>query len=69
MDGSVFVSYRGEDSHAYGALLYRELSRRFGSDLVFLDSESIPAGADFAEDVLARVRRCRVVLAVIGPGG
>jgi hypothetical protein len=47
-------------------LLHAELSRHFSPDLVFLDSESIPAGADFVEHILARVRQARVVLAVIG---
>jgi hypothetical protein len=42
--GGVFINYRGEDSRAYGALLYVELSRHFGRDLVFMDSESIQAG-------------------------
>jgi len=26
----VFINYRGEDSHSYGALLYTELARQFG---------------------------------------
>jgi tetratricopeptide (TPR) repeat protein len=65
--GGVFINYRGEDSHSYGALLYTELSRHFGAELVFLDSESIPAGADFAVQLLARVRESAVLLAVIGP--
>jgi hypothetical protein len=65
--GGVFINYRGVDSRSYGALLFTELSRHFGADLVFLDSESIPAGADFAEELLSRVRGCRVLLAVIGP--
>ena len=64
--GGVFINYRGEDSHSYGALLHAELSRRFGSDLVFLDAASIPAGADFVEQLLGRVRQARVMLAVIG---
>ncbi len=38
-----------------------------GKDRVFLDCESIPAGADFVEELLARVRSARVLLAVIGP--
>src|SRR5215475_5123995 len=75
--GGVFINYRGTDSHSYGALLHAELSRRFGPELVFLDSASIPAGADFVERLLGRVRQARVVLAVIstrwltaaGPGG
>jgi hypothetical protein len=63
----VFINYRGEDSRSYAALLHLELSRAFGAELVFLDSESIPAGADFVTELLARVRTCRVLLAVIGP--
>ncbi len=65
--GGVFISYRGEDSGSYGALLYVELSRWFGPDLVFVDSESLPAGSDFPDQLLARLRRCEVLLAVIGP--
>ena len=62
----VFINYRGTDSHSYGALLHSELSRRFGPESVFLDTESIPAGADYVEQLLGRVRQARVVLAVIG---
>jgi hypothetical protein len=64
---AVFINYRGEDSHSYGALLYQNLTGRFGKDLVFLDAESIPAGADFVEELLGRVRSARLLLAVIGP--
>jgi tetratricopeptide (TPR) repeat protein len=67
LTGGVFINYRSKDSGSYAALLYLDLSRRFGEDMVFLDSESIPAGADFAAQLLSRVRRCRVLLAVIGP--
>jgi hypothetical protein len=66
VQGGVFINYRGEDSHSYGALLHAELSRRFGPESVFLDSASIPAGADFVAQLLGRVRAARVVLAVIG---
>jgi hypothetical protein len=48
-------------------MLYLELSRHFGPELVFLDNESIPAGADFTEHLVDRVRRACAVLAVIGP--
>lgn len=63
----VFINYRGEDSHGYGALLYTELAHQFGHDHVFLDSESIAAGADFVHELLHSVRSARVLLAVIGP--
>ena len=65
--GGVFINYRGADSHSYGALLYTDLVRRFGEDLVFLDAESIPAGADYVQELLIRVRSAGVVLAVVGP--
>lgn len=67
MSGGLFINYRGVDSHSYGALLYTDMIRRFGEDLVFLDAESISAGEDYVLELLARVRSSRVVLAVIGP--
>jgi hypothetical protein len=67
VDRGVFINYRGEDTHSYGALLYTELARQFGVERVFLDAESIPAGADFAAELLRRVRSAQVLLAVIGP--
>jgi tetratricopeptide (TPR) repeat protein len=68
MNSGVFINYRGADTGAYGSLLYLELAHRFGSELVFLDSESIDAGTDYVEELPSRVRRCRVLLAVIGSG-
>jgi hypothetical protein len=67
VNGDVFINYRESDSRSYGALLYLALAHHFGSARVFLDSESIPAGADYAAELLSRVRRARVLLAVIGP--
>jgi tetratricopeptide (TPR) repeat protein len=66
LERTVFINYRGEDSYSYGALLYQNLTRHLGEDLVFLDAESIPAGADFVEELLGKVRSARVLLAVIG---
>jgi tetratricopeptide (TPR) repeat protein len=65
--GGVFISYRVKDSYVAAALIDRELSSRFGSGNVFLDSKSIPAGSDFTEELLARLRTCSVLLVVIGP--
>ena len=67
VNGDVFINYRESDSRTYGALLFLALAQRFGSARVFLDNESIPAGADYAAELLPRVRRARVLLAVIGP--
>ena len=65
--GGVFLNYRGADSGSYAPLLYKELCEHLSPDEVFLDSESIAAGADFAYTVLRRVRTCNVLLAIIGP--
>jgi hypothetical protein len=35
VERAVFINYRGEDSHSYGALLYTELKSRFGKEQVF----------------------------------
>jgi hypothetical protein len=64
---SVFINYRGDGSRSYAALLYRELRQLFGDETAFLDSESIPAGADFEPYLLAKLRECRAMLAVVGP--
>jgi TIR domain len=65
--GGIFINYRVDDSQTAAALIDRELAARFGSDQVFLDSRSIPAGSDFVEELLGRVRACSVLLVVIGP--
>src|SRR5262249_45090018 len=62
----VFINYRGEDTDTAAALIDRELAARLGSDRVFLDGQSIPAGAD-AEELLGRLRACNVLVVVIGP--
>jgi TIR domain-containing protein len=66
VDPRMFISYRSEDTPGYDALLYNELTHRFGKHLVFLDSESIEPGVDFVDELVARVRSARVVLVVIG---
>src|SRR5262244_4379740 len=65
--GGIFINYRGADSDTAAALIDRELTARFGSDRVFLDCRSIPAGADFAAELLGRLRACSVLVVVIGP--
>src|SRR5215470_1646374 len=62
----VFINYRGADCDTAAALIDRELTARFGSDRVFLDSRSIPAGADFVEELLGRLQGCSVLVVVIG---
>jgi tetratricopeptide (TPR) repeat protein len=67
MAGGVFINYRGDDCRSYAALLYAELSHRFGTNFVFLDNVSITAGSDFVSHLLQRVCHAWIVLALIGP--
>ena len=63
----IFINYRGDDSQTAAVLIDQHLTARFGSDQVFLDCRSIPAGADFVDELLGRVRSCSALLVVIGP--
>ncbi|MFE6306786.1 toll/interleukin-1 receptor domain-containing protein [Nocardiopsis sp. NPDC057823] len=62
-----FINYRTGDGEHIAALLDRDLSRRFGEHEVFLASKSIEAGEDFTRALVDAVRRCDVLIAVIGP--
>lgn len=62
----IFINYRNNDEEASASLIRHELSRRFGSDQVFLASKSIPAGEDYVRGLLDAVRDSQVLLAVIG---
>ena len=63
----IFISYRRDDAGPYARLLQVYLRERFPHAPVFMDLDSIEAGADFAEAIEAGVGSCRVVLALIGP--
>jgi len=64
--GSVFISYRRDDSQGFAGRLEDDLSERLGDEWVFRDRE-IPAGTDFVEHLQAHLDRAAVVLVVIGP--
>jgi len=62
----IFINYRSGDDPGTAMLLKQGLSRHFGEDNVFIDS-SISPGKNFERELLSRVRRSDVVLAIIGP--
>ncbi|KNB49878.1 toll/interleukin-1 receptor domain-containing protein [Streptomyces caatingaensis] len=64
----VFINYRTGDGEKTAALLDTALSHRFGDDRVFRASKSIRAGESFPPALRNAVRRCGVLLAVVGPG-
>ncbi|MFC1431026.1 toll/interleukin-1 receptor domain-containing protein [Streptacidiphilus sp. N1-3] len=63
----VFINYRTGDEEGSATLIERELSSRFGSDRIFRASKSIAPGSSFPQELIIAARRCRVLLAVIGP--
>jgi hypothetical protein len=63
----IFLSYRTGDTGSYARLLQMYLRGRFPHASVFMDLDSIEAGADFAEAIEAGVGSCRVLLVLIGP--
>jgi O-acetyl-ADP-ribose deacetylase (regulator of RNase III) len=64
---AVFVNYRVQDQPGYATLVHHALAQEFGSDQVFLASRSIRLGDDFVDQVFDTLRRCQVLIAVIGP--
>lgn len=62
----VFISYRRDDSKGFAGALLRELNRRLGPDLVFMDTEDIIGGTDFPVVLREAVASADVLLALIG---
>jgi hypothetical protein len=67
MTAKVFISYRRDDSAGHAGHVHDRLEREFGHDLLFMDVDSIPLGANFFKVLSERVGQCDVLLAVIGP--
>lgn len=65
--GSVFISYRREDTEGQARALFQELAARLGRDLVFMDVDSIGLGRDFRAVLQERLATCDLMLALIGP--
>jgi TIR domain len=64
----VFISYRRNDSAGHAGRVHDRLAQEFGADLLFMDVDNLPLGADFIKALHKEVAKCRVLLAVIGPG-
>lgn len=62
----VFVNYRREDTEAAAGRLHDKLSTMIGADNVFIDTDDIPAGLDFVEQLDRQIADCDVFLAMIG---
>ena len=69
MDGHmarVFICYRRQDSEAYASALRHEIERRFGSNSVFQDINSVMSGSHFPTEIKARLSESDVVFVLIG---
>ena len=64
--GSIFISYRRDDSADITGRIYDRLVQRFSRDTVFKDVDSIPLGIDFRQHLESALSQCRVLLAVMG---
>jgi hypothetical protein len=64
--GSVFISYRREDSQGQARALFQDLVARLGRDAVFMDVDSIALGRDFRDVLQERLATCDLMLALIG---
>jgi hypothetical protein len=64
--GSVFISYRREETQGMAGRLADRLVDRLGDARVFMDVEGIRPGFDFAREIDRAVSSCSVLLAVIG---
>jgi MoxR-like ATPase len=64
--GRVFISYRRDDSAGSAGRVHDWLERELGRDLLFMDVDAIPLGANFAEFLNDAVSKCEVLLALIG---
>jgi TIR domain len=63
---TVILSYRREDSAGVTGRIFDRLVQEFGTDRVFMDIDSMPAGVDFHDHLQAILAGCGALLVVIG---
>jgi hypothetical protein len=64
--GSVFISYRRDDSADITGRIYDRLIQHFSREIVFKDVDSIPLGIDFRQHLEKALSQCRVLIAILG---
>ena len=64
--GGTFVSYRREDAAGFAGRLCDSIERLLPDEPIFRDVDGLSPGQDFVSAIDARLRQCRVCLAVIG---
>lgn len=66
--GTVFISYRREETAGEARALFNDLVARVGKDLVFMDVNNIALGRDFREVLRENLASCDLMLVLIGKG-
>ncbi len=63
---TIFINFRSGDGDWVAKLIKNSLARRFGTDTVFLSSDSIPLGARYPDLLTRSASTCDVMLALVG---
>jgi hypothetical protein len=63
----IFVSYRQSDSRYFAGWIQDQLSKRFGSNKVFLDADAIRPGTDYLIEIRRAISSARIMLVLVGP--
>lgn len=64
---TIIISYRREDTELMVGRICDRLRDHFGRDSVMMDIDSIPYGLDFRKHIKESLKRCDIMLAIIGP--
>lgn len=66
LPGTIFINYRKDDSSWNALALYNELQKYFTKDQIFKDFNTILPGDDFVVSIDNALRKCDVLIVVIG---
>lgn len=66
LPGTIFINYRKDDSSWNALALYNELQKYFSKDQIFKDFNTILPGDDFVVSIDNALRKCDVLLVIIG---
>lgn len=62
----LFISYRREPDIATAGRLFDTLNTLLPETKIFMDVDSLPAGRDFTEELVGRIKECELFLLIIG---
>ena len=66
LPGTIFINYRKDDSSWNALALYNELQKYFSKEQIFKDFNTILPGDDFVISIDNALRKCDVLIVVIG---